>query len=89
MKPLTERQQGIYDWLLAFLLENHRFATTHEVARAFGGKNRTSGYQMLRPLAKKGWLEETSNATGTQVRYRFAGVTLMADRTEGDWPDGA
>lgn len=57
MKPLTQRQKEILEYLLSFQQKVGRTPTGPEIAQHFGFKDHSSAYQHLELLAKKGYVE--------------------------------
>ncbi|HRQ87823.1 MAG TPA: MarR family transcriptional regulator [Bacteroidia bacterium] len=71
-KPLSQRQREVRDFLVVFLIENHRQPTTREIADSFGF-NQTAAQFHLRSLEKKGWITIDDHG-----RRRLVGIVLSA-----------
>jgi repressor LexA len=54
IKPLTQRQQSVLDWIVGFIKVHHYGPTVREVAFAFNFKNPNAAAVHLNQLRKKG-----------------------------------
>ena len=55
---LTDQQQRVYDYLVAFLMLNDTLPTSYKVAEAFGHKSASGATEMFLKLYDKGYLEK-------------------------------
>ena len=57
LRPLTNRQQQIYDLIKEKIQETGMPPTRAEIARFFGFKSANAAEEHLKALAKKGYIE--------------------------------
>lgn len=81
--PLSLRQQEAYNALREYFRENDQLPTFNALAGRLGITH-NAAYDMVRVLARKGWIER--NAAG---RYRFARPTTHTAALPRDWPPSA
>lgn len=58
MTGLTARQQEVLRWIQQFVRIRSRFPTYREVMTGFGYKSTNAAGDMLRALARKGYLQQ-------------------------------
>lgn len=56
-RPLTKKQQAIYDFIRSQIVEKHISPTVREIADNFGMVSSNGVMCHLRPLEKKGWIK--------------------------------
>jgi len=54
--PLTERQQEVLDYVIAFRGQNGFSPTTREIAGRFGFRSQTAAMNHVRALKRKGYV---------------------------------
>lgn len=70
LKPLTKRQQQIYDYIVGCLTEFNAPPTRAEIAKQFGFKSPNAAEDHLRALAKKGYIElKSGTSRGIFVKH--------------------
>lgn len=83
MKDLTARQREIYDWMLAFFLDdnNQRMPTYDEIGNRFDITSKAAIYSLMRTLEGKGYIRIVHSGPGQAGRYspiKFARIRLFA-----------
>lgn len=58
--PMTERQEAIWRWMLAYLAEHQRPASMQEIADAFGIRSRNGIACHIRTLIKRGRVKQAA-----------------------------
>ena len=84
LKPLTKRQQEIFDFILEAMSHNGAPPTRQEIAQKFGFRSANAAEDHLKALHKKGYIELLSGTSrGIMIPERFRqGVQLGADAVE-------
>ncbi len=73
--PLTETQQGIYQFLVSFIRENKYPPTVREIQDHFGFRSTNSVVIHLKNLREKGYITKDSN----KDRHRSRTLKLVDD----------
>lgn len=60
LRPLTNRQQFILDFMWGYFLENDMLPSTPEVRRLFGWKSNNSYNELRHVLEEKGYIERNA-----------------------------
>jgi repressor LexA len=63
MKPLTEKQRKLYDFIKAYYDENRITPTYEEMAKAIGVKSVSSIHVHLKSMAMRGAVEWVAGST--------------------------
>lgn len=84
LKPLTARQQEIFDFILATMSHNGSPPTRQEIAQQFGFRSANAAEDHLKALHKKGYIELLSGTSrGIMIpEHLRQGVQLGADSIE-------
>lgn len=61
LQPLTPRQRAVYDWIVAYHARERIAPSVRDVAKAFRIKSPNGVMAHVRPLVRKGWLENRPN----------------------------
>jgi len=83
LKPLTKRQQEIFDFILDQMAANGAPPTRQEIAHYFGFKSPNAAEDHLKALHKKGYIELRSGTSrGIMIPEVFRQGVLEGDSAE-------
>ena len=84
LKPLTKRQQEIFDFIIESMANNGAPPTRQEIAHHFGFRSANASEDHLKALHKKGYIELLSGTSrGIMIAEEFRqGIQFGADSAE-------
>ena len=88
MKPLTKRQQEIFDFILDCIATNGAPPTRVEIADNFGFRSPNAAEDHLKALAKKGHIELRSGTSRGIYVAEEARIGAQAQMTIRNWVPG-
>lgn len=59
-RPPTDRQKEVFDFMVAFFIENHQIPPAHVIAKQLGFSSATASWCHIQALARKGFIERNS-----------------------------
>lgn len=74
-RPPTDRQQEVFDFMVAFFVENHQTPPAHVIAKHFGFSSATASWGHIQALARKGLIERN-----TLGNWKFVHAAVVPTR---------